>query len=332
MKSPVTGKKMEIRSEKAEHEFRKEKFMIVYHYYFCKESGQSFQDERLMQLNLNQVYNQFRRKHNLPFPEEIVTLREQYGLSAAKMAEVLGFGINVYRQYENGEIPSLSNARLMQLAQDPREFSRIIELGNVLKEKERKRIVDRVNELHTNISGKPAIKKFIMGTPKADETTGYRIPSLEKLAEMVIFFSAKCQPWKTKLNKLLFYADFIHFKSTGISISGCRYRAIDMGPVPDNFNSLFDYLAREAQIEISYTVFPNGSIGEQFKRHTGRALNEKIFDHDEWSTLQQVDEKFGLKSTSEMIELSHQEEAWKKNYYNGKSLISYTEAFNLLNC
>src|SRR5690606_16072555 len=127
MKSPVTGKEMVIKSEVIEHEFRKEKFDIVYHYYLCEDSGEKFEDERLMQLNLNQVYNLFRKKHNLPFPEEIISLREQYGLSAAKMSEVLGFGINVYRSYESGEIPSSSNARLIQLASDPKEFKRLID-------------------------------------------------------------------------------------------------------------------------------------------------------------------------------------------------------------
>ncbi len=42
------------------------------------------------------------------------------GLSAARMAEVLGLGANTYRNYEQGEVPSESNARL--LAQNPEEF------------------------------------------------------------------------------------------------------------------------------------------------------------------------------------------------------------------
>ncbi|WP_394351640.1 type II toxin-antitoxin system antitoxin SocA domain-containing protein [Lunatibacter salilacus] len=37
------------------------------------------------------------------------------------------------------------------------------------------------------------------------------------------------------MNKLLFYADFLMFKRSCFSISGVRYKAIDMGPVPFNF-------------------------------------------------------------------------------------------------
>lgn len=65
----------------------------------------------LDEANLFQVYNQYRAKHGIPFPDEIAGLRKHYGISAAKMAQILGFGINQYRMYEDGEVPSISNAR-----------------------------------------------------------------------------------------------------------------------------------------------------------------------------------------------------------------------------
>lgn len=332
MKSPITGKEMVMKSELIEHEFRKEKFEIVYHYYECEDSGETFEDERLTQLNLNQVYNQFRKKHKLPFPEEIISLREQYGLSAAKMSEVLGFGINVYRSYENGEIPSSSNARLIQLAGDPKEFKRLVDLSDVLTEKERERVLTKIDELllkdeFINFD----LQNFLMGDRVADDHTGYRIPNLPKFTEMVVYFTQETQPWKTKLNKLLFYADFCHFRKTGLSISGSRYRAIDMGPVPNNFSSIFEHLAEKDEIDIFYTAFSNGSIGEHFKPHPKRDFNEMIFHKNELITLKEVVSKFGNTKTNEIIEISHEEEAWKKNFRDGKKIISYIDAFKLKN-
>lgn len=72
---------------------------------------------------------------------------------------------------------------------------------------------------------------------------------------MVIFFSKMLNPWKTYLNKYLFYADFLNYKRTGFSISGINYRAIDMGPVPNNFNSIYEYIANENYIDIEQTEF-----------------------------------------------------------------------------
>ncbi len=71
---------------------------------------------------MRQAYNQYRDKYNLPFPEEIKEIRAKYGVSATKMSEILGFGINSYRNYENGEVPNQSNANLIQLAKNPIQF------------------------------------------------------------------------------------------------------------------------------------------------------------------------------------------------------------------
>jgi putative zinc finger/helix-turn-helix YgiT family protein len=332
MKSPITGKEMALRQEIVEAEFRKEKFAVVSHYYACEDSGEQFEDERLLELNLNQVYNQYRKKFNLPFPEEITQLREQYGLSGAKMSEVLGFGVNVYRNYEAGEIPSSSNARLIQLAQDPREFKKLVDLSTTLSDKEKSKITHRVHELLLKEENPGFdLRGYLMGGHTPDEETGYRVPNLERLAEMVIFFTEFSQPYKTRLNKLLFYADFCHFKLYGISISGCRYRAIDKGPVPFNYRSLFDFLSNNDYVDIDQTEFSDGKTWEQFKIHGDRKHNPAVFSDTELEVLKMVARTFEKSSSDKIVKQSHEEEAWRKNYANGKKIISYLDGFKLLN-
>ena len=46
MKSPITGKEMTLQKEEIIHEFRIEKFRVVYHYWLCEDSGEKFEDER----------------------------------------------------------------------------------------------------------------------------------------------------------------------------------------------------------------------------------------------------------------------------------------------
>ncbi|GAA5030807.1 hypothetical protein GCM10011506_22040 [Marivirga lumbricoides] len=332
MKSPITGKEMPLRQEKGAFDFRKEQFEIVYHYYECEESKERFESEELTQLNLSQVYNQYRKRHNLPFPEEIKELRETYNLSAAKMSEVLGFGINVYRSYEQGEIPNSSNAKLIQLTQDPREFKKLVSLSSSLSEKEKTKINQRINELLLEEVEFESfdVKDYLMGQHSPDETTGYRLSNLEKFTEMVVFFTYEAQPWKTKMNKLLFYADFLHFKRCGVSISGTQYRAIDMGPVPNNYQSLFEYIANKDDVDVYHTQFENGGVGEQFKPHHERVFDPELFDEKELETLQIVAKKFKKAKTQEIVNISHQEKAWKDNFSNGKNLINYLYAFELI--
>lgn len=331
MKSPITGKEMILTKERRSMEFRKETFEIVFHYYKCEDSAEQFTSTSLDEVNMNQVYNQYRDKFNIPFPDEIIKIRGKYGLSAVKMSEILGFGINSYRQYEAGEMPSVANAKLIQMAEDPKTFVGMVELCGTLDEKVKAKYIEKaqllVEERKRDIFNLN-FKEYLLGNHLADIYSGYRNPDFEKFTEMVVYFSDKTAPFKTKMNKLLFYADFLMFKHTCFSISGVRYKAIDMGPVPNNFQSIFEYLGNKNEVDICTTAFPNGYMGEQFKARKDRPFNADLFSENELEVLEKVAAVFKPTSANDMIELSHLEEAWKKNE-EGKSVISYEYAFEL---
>ena len=331
MKSPITNKEMKLTKERRAMDFRKETFEIVFHYYKCEDSGEQFTTTAIDEVNMNQVYNQYRDKFNIPFPDEIIGIREKYGLSAAKMSEILGFGVNTYRQYEAGEMPSVANAKLIQMMDDPKKFMDMVELCGTLDEKAKTKYIQKAQllaeEKKRNIFNLN-FKEYLLGNHLADIYSGYRNPNLEKFTEMVVYFSDKLSPFKTKMNKLLFYADFLMFKQSCFSISGVRYKAIDMGPVPNNFQSIFEYLSNKDEIDICTTEFPNGYTGEQFKSRKDRKFNAELFREDELSTLEKVASVFKETSTNDIIKLSHLEEAWKNNEKD-KSVISYEYAFEL---
>jgi len=333
MKSPITNKEMILTNEKRSMEFRKVKFDIIFHFYKCKDSSAQFTTTELDEVNLNQVYNQYRDKFNIPFPEEIIRIREKYGLTAAKMSEILGFGTNSYRQYEAGDMPSVANAKLIQLVRDPKKFIDMVELCGTLDEKLKSKYIQKarllVQERKRNIFD-INFKEYLLGNHLADIYAGYRNPNFEKFTEMVVYFSERMEPFKTKMNKLLFYADFLMFKQSCFSISGIRYRAINMGPVPHNFQSIFEYLADKNEINIVYIQFPQGYTGEQFKAYKERPFHPELFSELELKTLEHVAETFQSTTTNDIIELSHMEGAWKSNEKN-KNLISYDYAFKLQN-
>ncbi len=332
MNSPITGKEMVLKSREEIINFRKEDFKIIHHFYLDESTGHEFTDEQLEAINIQQVYNQYRDKHRLAFPDEIKAMREKYGLSALKMAEILGFGINIYRNYESGEVPSESNSRLIQMAQDPVKFKNLIELSNVYTGDDLKKILSRIDAIiETEKQGhfKLEMTDYLLGEKLPDVFSGYKKPNLDKLTEMVVYFTEKIQPYKTKMNKLLFYADFLCFRNTCFSMSGTRYRAIDMGPVPNNFNSIFEFMANNDDIDILQTEFENEKVGEQFKPNPNRKFNSALFAEDELKTLQTVADKFKKTSTKEIIDISHKEKAWKENFENGKRVISYNYGFEL---
>lgn len=331
MKSPYTGQKMELTQEQKSIEFRKETFEIIFHSYRCKDSGELFTTTSLDELNMNQVHNQYRHRFNIPFPDEITQIRKKYGLSASKISEILGFGINSYRQYESGEMPSISNAKLIKMIDEPDYFIDMVKLCSTLEDKHKLKYLHKAKELleekKRNITAFN-FKEYLLGYQLADVYSGYRIPNLEKFTEMVIYFSTTLQPYKTKMNKLLFYSDFAMFKESSFSISGMRYAAIDRGPVPNNFQSIFEYLANNNDISIRTTEFPQGYSGEQFTPQKSRPFNAELFTELELKVLEKVANIFESTSTNDIINTSHLEDAWIKNE-KIKSLISYEFAFNL---
>jgi len=316
---------MPVKKEWRTVNFRKEAFDVLFHYYQCEDTGEKFEDENLTNLNFNQAVNQYREKFAIPFPEQIVSIREKYGIPAKTMSEILGFGINIYRQYESGEVPNQSNARLIQLAEDPHEFRKLLDLCRTIEARKKEKIYHRIEAIlnqQKNQKTVREIEQYFLGPEIPSSFTGYRKPNLERLTEMVVFFAKKIQPYKTKLNKLLFFADFIMFRKTAFSISGAQYVALPMGPVPNNFNGIFEYLVNTGEVDVQYIDFDDGGIGEQFVPNINRPFNTELFSSEEHKVLETVAKRFQNTSTSDIIALSHKEKAWAENQ-KGKGLINY---------
>lgn len=322
MKSPFTGGKTRLERKWTTEHFRKEPFSVCMHYYVCDDTGQSFSTDALDTLNMNQVHNQYRAKHHIPFPTELHAIREQYGLSAAKMSEVLDLGANSFRNYENGEIPSLANAKLIRMAAEPSQFRQFVE------EKEDKfsvngykKVMAHIQAMYTPDQLEPLVDYIWNHHAEANAFTGFVKPNLEKVAHFVLYFAQQVKPLKTKLNKLLFYADFQHFRQTGFAISGCSYRAIKLGPVPSHFSELFGLLEDQGYIQIEHKVMEKG-VGERFVPQ--QTFDANLFSEDELAVMDKVVDAFRETKTTEIVDLSHEEPAWLDNH-EAKKLIDYSQ-------
>ncbi|MCH5237765.1 MAG: hypothetical protein J1E95_08210 [Muribaculaceae bacterium] len=126
MESPFCDGKATLIEKKAIIPYRKENFEIIRQLYRCDQTGLEFSTEDQDEKAVNEIYDAYRKKHGIPTPQEIKALRETYGLSASKMSLILGFGINQYHNYEMGEMPSLSNAKLILAARNTEFFKTLI--------------------------------------------------------------------------------------------------------------------------------------------------------------------------------------------------------------
>ncbi len=331
MKSPFTGGTTTQEREIRFLEYRKDKFEVLYHYYVCVDTNEQFTTTELDTLNLNQVYNKYRAKYGIPFTDEIKSIREKYDLSAIKMSEVLGLGANIYRNYEAGEIPSVSTGRLIRLAEDPREFTKLLEMTkNSLEPHEYERVKKKIDHA---LSGWGAVEDmwagWLLGNKYPNILNGYRVPSIERIGNMVRFFANRNQPFTTALNKLLFYSDFGHFKKYGQGISGMCYVALPKGPVPENYGGIYNCLVNADFVKVQEEDFGE-FVGDKFFTDDVVVFDpeEGPFSEAELETLEYVSDKFKGKTTKKIVDISHQEPAWKDNA-DSHNRISFEYGFVL---
>ena len=293
--------------------FRKEEYSYI-HIGIIDADGEMWTTTEMDEANIFQVYNQYRVRHGIPFPDEISGLREHYGLSAAKMSQILGFGINQYRMYEDGEVPSVSNARTIIAAREKDVFMSFVEASKSdMTEQEYQRIRKKVEAADGDY--KPIVLP--------SEYTGFRSLSTDKVANVVrLIISTIGSTFVTKMNKLLFYADFIHYKKHGYGITGITYKALPFGPVPEQWGTLYSSLSG---INMEEYVYPSGQSGINLEaiENTDNILNES-----ELSTVEKVCTLFSNMSAGEISQTSHLEKGWIENK-DTRASISYQDAFAL---
>lgn len=327
MISPFTGGTVTQFTENMKITFRKESFTVVAQFYECDDTGEEFTTTEQDELTINQAYNQYREKYGIPFIEDIIGILNKYDISALKISKILGFGDNQYLKYTKGEMPSVSNGRMIAMIQDVSEFKKILNTAqNEFTPDEFLKIEKKISPIKdSNITFiEQLISDSTFSHKEKSVYTGYIQPQVEKIKNMILFFVNQCDGvYVTKLNKFLFYSDFLCFKEIGKGMSGLTYQAIQFGPVPLRYSTVYENVGgTEAEIE----VFSNGNAGTKI---IGKdSFNPILFTNYEITVLERVLEKFKNHNAETISQISHNEEAWIVNEKT-KSTIRYDLGFKL---
>lgn len=312
--SPFTGKPMTLIMESDSVDFRGEKFFYTHLAYRCEDSGEQFTTDALDEVNENQVYNAYRERHGYPFPQEIAKLREHYGVSASMMSEIMGFGANQWRYYEAGKVPNESNARAITAIRNKSVFLDFLNSArSAIGDKAYSKISERVKSL-------PEFSRDV----QPSINNGYTSFSAQKAAETIKYYCSRLGGvFVTKMNKLLFYSDFLKYKREGSGLTGIEYRAIKHGPVPKDYGIIY---SRANDVEMEEYIYPNGTSGILLQ--TDKEPDLSSFSKSELDILDEVCEYFRNFSAGEISEQSHREKGWIE-CSNEKAIIPYYYAFDL---
>ena len=307
-------------------EFRGEKYDFTYIAYRDDESGEEFTTTESDTIWYNHVTNQYREKHGIPYQDEIIMLRERYGVSATKMALILGFGTNQYRLYEEGEVPSESNGKMIRSAMNPKVFLDLVHSSrNQLTEKEFSKISARVETViaqsegwHDEVFERERL--FLSGRGLAN---GFAPQSVGRLKNLLLYVLGQMgETFQAKMNKVLFYIDFLSYRERGMAISGLAYQAIEFGPVPqrwDRVYSAFDEVEEQLRLVQGQ---------ECMSLKAGAEADMSAFTEAEMAVIDEVCGKLRDMTSRAVSKLSHEETAWKEHVGKPET-IPYSEAFSL---
>ena len=324
MKSPFTGKEMKRVYEKRIWNFRGEQYEYGHIAWLCEDSGEQFTDDESDTAGFVQVTNQYRAKYGIPYTDEIIAVRQRYGISAAKMSLILGIGINQYRLYEQGEVPSVSNGRMIRSIMNPKVMLEMVESSkNELSVSEYEKIISKVQAI---IASSETYKmeqyetRRIFNTPRGADN-GYAQLSLNRLRNIMLYILNRCdEVWCTKMNKLLFYTDFMSYRERGIAMTGLSYRAIDFGPVPERWDRVYSEFP-EVRQELRQVGDFVGSV-----LIASEESDYSMFTDAELKVLDSICTHFSKMSSREISRISHDEDAWL-NHHDKREHIPFDDAY-----
>ena len=303
---------------------RGEVFSVNAHYYRCTECGEEFETSNSDCDPLAEAYNLYREKNSMLFPSGIRDFRHKYELTQKELTALLGWGAVTLSRYENGALQNLSHDRQLQEADTPAGLLKLIELTPSALDPEKR---DRLRKILLSKRGRRnsilSELDSALSSIQPGITNGFRRFNLEKYFGAVEFFCSKNGVLKTKLNKLLFYADFLHCRIYQVSITGSQYAALPFGPVPNDYKKLLAVMEEDLSIiETEEVAYSSDYVGE--KHVAVSKKNIESLSDTELSTLKKVNDYFNGMSSTEITEYSHREKAWAET---GKAeLISYAHA------
>lgn len=133
-----------------------------------------------------------------------------------------------------------------------------------------------------------------------------------KFTELLVHVASRLQGDQsggaTKLNKILFFADFAHVRRTGSPITGAEYQKLEHGPAARRLRPVRNQLIENGDAELVDEEF----LGyRQHRVIPRRNADLSIFSTDELATIDKVLADLDGLNARQVSDLSHDEAGWR---------------------
>ncbi len=299
---PMCGElgRLEFASSRETLKVKGETFNVTRERFICHNCEEIFSTPDLPD-HLDEAYRMYRQKFNLLFPEVMLQWRESKGMRQADVACLLGWSPATVSRYENGALQDPAHDKALRMAMQPSGLKALVENATGLRADLREAILKEEDVL---AGGVEKLVEVVSHRVLHDSFAGAR---WKKLCAAVLFFTRESSVSRTKLNKLLFYTDFLHFKMNSVSVTGVNYLRLQYGPVPERYELLFATMREQGLIDIQTEL--NGEYVAYWHRAI-KSVDVADLSDTEWQVVAKVQADLGKLSAADVSELSHQELAW----------------------
>lgn len=293
----------------------------------CSECGEEMFDEELDAETQKKMYNEYRKRHHLLFPEEIQGIRERYHLSQRAFSALLHWGDKTIRRYENGSIQDKAHNSLLVFLREPENMKQYIKSN---ADRIDKRIADTVlaaigEEESAGEENHRLLSRMLDWKPSI--YNGFKEFDYGKFSGMVVFFGSKPEELlEVKMNKLLNYSDMLYYKEHGVSISGSQYVHFPFGPVPERCSTIIDTMTEDG------IAHRNVEFNGEYEKHEIVAdvpLREGILTEEELRIMEYVYQFFKGYGSRSISDYSHKEKGYAETKMMEKIPYSYAKELSL---
>lgn len=316
-----------------------EKIFYEEHFYICtngsavnhNQSDKSNHNENCEfqtahQINNNEMAarNAYRKVHNLLTADEIVAVRENYGLTQVEAAKLLGWGEATIARYESKAIQDEAYDTMLRIIEEnPYKAISFLEKNSdkfpELKRMQiRTKMVERLDSYGKEFLSRQVFASEYVKFSVPSDFNGYKLLDIDKIENIVSYYAERIADlYKIQLMNILWYADALYFKTYSNSMTGLVYRHESMGALPIGHNSLTSLKNMNVREEYEYE-----SIKYRFYPNT--ALDTSVLSRNEVDILDTVITKFRNYEPSLLVSYLQEETAYKQT--NQGELIPYSLA------
>jgi transcriptional regulator with XRE-family HTH domain len=152
-----------------------------------------------------------------------------------------------------------------------------------------------------------------------EEVESGESPNYEKYKQMILaFLRLGGKMTKTKLAKLLYFADFSWFYYHLHSMSGMQYRKIKYGPVTDSYFRIIDEMFDNGEIQIDHREDGAMLISQT---RSGAKINLSQINTEEEKLIKSIEKKWEGKKTKEVVDFTHKQFPYL--YAQDNEIVSY---------